>query len=289
MTTPAATTTARSILPGLNILLEGPSGTGKTHAIGSLVDSGVEVFYLAMEPGLETLLGYFTDRAKPVPIPDNLHWHFVPAATAGFEEMADTAEKINTYNFEMLTKMQDNNRRKYNQFHGVLKALCDFPDDRTGNRYGPVDSWGTGRALVVDGMTGLCLASLAAVVGGKPVKSMPDWGVAQDQVERLLRKFCDGCRCHFILLAHVEREVDPVLGGIKLMTSALGKALAPKIPAMFSDVILTVREGEKFSWDTASALADLKTRNLPIKSGQPPTFAPIIAKWLARGGVFEAQ
>lgn len=280
-------TAIRSVLPGLNVLIEGPSGTGKTHAISTLVDSGMEVFYLAMEPGLETLVGCYTDGAKPRPIPDNLHWHFLAPATAGFEEMAATAEKINTYSYEMLTKMQDNNRGKYNQFTGVLRALCNFPDDRTGKTYGSVDSWGTGRALVVDGMTGLCLASLMAVVGGKPVKSMPDWGIAQDQVERLLRKLCDGCRCHFILIAHVEREIDPVLGGVKLMTSALGKALAPKIPAMFSDVILAEREGDKFTWNTASALADLKTRNLAIKAGQPPSFAPIIAKWQSRGGVFE--
>lgn len=69
------------------------------------------------------------------------------------------------------------------------------------------------------------------------------------------------------------------------MASTLGKALAPKIPAMFSDVILTVRNGDKWSWDTASALADLKTRNLPIKADQPPSFAPIVAKWKARANI----
>lgn len=33
-------------LPGVNVLLMGPSGTGKTYSIGTLVDMGVEVFYL---------------------------------------------------------------------------------------------------------------------------------------------------------------------------------------------------------------------------------------------------
>jgi hypothetical protein len=125
---------------------------------------------------------------------------------------------------------------------------------------------------------------MSLVVGGKPVKSQSDWGIAQDQVEKLLRMLCDNCDCHFILLAHVERETDAVLGGVKLMVSTLGAKLAPKIPAMFSDVILTVRQGTKFLWDTGNTQADLKTRNLPIKSDIEPTFAQIIAKWKARGG-----
>jgi hypothetical protein len=96
---------------------------------------------------------------------------------------------------------------------------------------------------------------------------------------------CDGCACHFVLLAHVERETDMVLGGVKIMVSTLGRALAPKIPAMFSDVILATRTGTDWKWDTASAQADVKTRNLPIAAGNPPSFAGIVAKWKSRGGV----
>jgi hypothetical protein len=83
----------------------------------------------------------------------------------------------------------------------------------------------------------------------------------------------------------VERETDAILGGVKLMVSTLGKALAPKLPPMFSDVILTVREGSKFTWDTGSAMADVKTRNLPIAGGQPADFRSIVSKWKSRGGV----
>jgi len=66
------------------------------------------------------------------------------------------------------------------------------------------------------------------------------------------------------------------------MASTLGVKLAPKIPAMFSDVILTTRQGDKWSWDTANSMADLKTRNLPIKADLPPNFAAIVTKWYAR-------
>ena len=82
----------------------------------------------------------------------------------------------------------------------------------------------------------------------------------------------------------MERETDAVLGGVKIMVSSLGKALGPKLPPMFSDVILTAREGSKFSWDTGNAMADVKTRNLTIAQGLAPDFGAIIAKWKSRGG-----
>ncbi len=278
------TTAANNIdLPGVNVLLMGPAGTGKTHAIGTLVDAGIEVFYLALEPGLEALLGYYTDRGQS--IPDNLHWHLQEAPKASFLELMDTATKINTMSLDSLAKMPDPNRMKHNQFIELLRTLNDFPDDRTGKKFGSVNEWTPKRALVIDGMAGLSRAAMALVVGGKAVKSQSDWGIAQDQIEKLVRMLCDNCPCHFVLIAHVERETDQILGGVKLMVSTLGKALAPKLPPMFSDVILTVRQGDKWTWDTANVMADLKTRNLPISSNNTPTFASIITKWKSRGGV----
>lgn len=276
-------TTPQSVLPGVNVLLIGPAGTGKTFSIGTLVDSGMEVFYLAMESGLESLLGYWTDAGKPIPA--NLHWHFLEPSTAGFAELSDAALKVNTMSLKALADMQDINRSKYNQLIKLYTVLNDFEDQRTGEKFGPVDKWDTTRVLVIDGLSGVNKAAMDAVVGGKPMKSMADWGLAQTQIENLLRKLCDGCKCHFVLIAHVEREVDQILGGVKLMVSTLGKALAPKIPAMFSDVILNKREGTKFTWSTADLTADTKTRNLPLSEGIIPSFAPIIAKWKTRGGL----
>lgn len=283
-TTPGKTLYDFAALPdtaqGFNVTLMGPSGTGKTHALGTLVDTGMEVFVLFTESGVESLQGYYADRGRP--IPDNLHYHVVRAPDSSFEDMITAATRINTQSLESLSKLMDPDRAKHNQFISILKALANFVDDRTGESFGSVATWPAGHVLAIDGLTGLGRASMAMVVGGKPVKSQPDWGIAQDQVEKLLRKLCDDCRCSFVLLAHVERETDAVLGGVKLMASTLGVKLAPKIPAMFSDVILTTRQGDKWSWDTANSMADLKTRNLPIKADIPPNFAAIVTKWYAR-------
>lgn len=276
-------TAAKSTLPGFNVLLMGPAGTGKTYSIKTLVDAGIEVFYLMLEPGLESLLGAWTDAGKEVPA--NLHWHQLKAPSASFADLIDSASKINTLSLDGLAKMQDPNRSKHNQFIELLTALNNFPDDRTGEKFGPVNSWGTNRALVIDGLTGLNRAALSLVVGGKPVKSQSDWGIAQDQVDKILGLLCDGCLCHFVLIAHVERETDQVLGGVKITVSTLGKALAPKIPIKFSDVILTTREGNKWTWDTGNSMADVKARNIPFKSGLESSFGQIVEKWKSRGGV----
>lgn len=278
----AVTEETKSLLPGPNVLLMGPAGTGKTHSIGTLVDSGVEVFYLGLEPGLESLLGYWTDKGKLVP--DNLHWHQLAAPKASFLDMIDSATKINTLALDTLAKMSDPKRGNHNQFIKLLEALNDFPDDRTGQKFGCVDTWTPSRAIVMDGMAGLSRAAMALVVGGKPVKNQSDWGIAMDTVERILRMLTDNCRCSFVLIGHVERETDAVLGGVKISLSALGNKLGPKITPMFSDVILTVREGSKFTWDTGSALADVKTRNLPIAQGIAADFGQIVKKWISRGG-----
>ena len=79
-----STTGSQSLLPGVNVLLEGPTGTGKTHSIGTLVDTGIETYYLALESGLESLY-YWTDKGKEVP--SNLHWHHISHADSNFDVM----------------------------------------------------------------------------------------------------------------------------------------------------------------------------------------------------------
>lgn len=273
-----------SLLPGVNVLTEGPTGTGKTHALGTIADAGVELFCLFTENGQETLMGYWTDRGLPVP--PNVHWHNLPRNENSFANLADSAHTVNTYAMDALFKMQDPKRHFHNQYVKLLRALADFPDDRTGQKFGAVDSWGPNRCIALDSMTGINPIAMSLVIGNKPLKDQRDWGVAQDQIIKLLRNLCDGSKCHFVLTAHVEREVDQVFGGVKITVSTLGKALAPVIPTIFSDVILTVRNGTEFSWSTANPMCDLKARNLPLADNIKPGFQQIFAKWQSRGGRF---
>lgn len=270
------------ILPGVNVLIEGPTGTGKTYSLGTLVDAGLELHYMNFEAGKESLLGYWADKGKPVP--SNVHFHTVKPAKASWTEMADAAKSVNTLPYDLLKKQLDPNRSKYDQFEQFLRSF-NKPTDDSGAVFPPVDEWGTDRVLAVDGLTGLGVAALAAVVGGKVDRDQKDWGLAQSLVENTLRRLCDACRCHFVLLSHVEKEPDPLGGPPQITVSTLGQKLAPKIPPMFSDVALAVRLVRDFSWSTIAAGADLKARNLPWADKLPQDFGSIIKKWQSRGGV----
>lgn len=267
MTTPSLSPS----VPGVNVMLCGTSGAGKTHALRTLLDAGLEVFVLFTEPGMEVLADTPSDR---------LHWHYVPPASPDFADMITSAEKINTMSIKMLSDLPDINKRKYTEFIDVLTTLSNFKCDRTGQAYGSVDSWGPDRVLVVDSLTGLSLSAMNLVTGSKPVKCLADWGIAIDNLERLLTKLCVDTKCHFVLLSHLEREVDEVTGGTSLMASTLGRKLAPKLPRFFSDVIHVKRSNDgKFIWSTVTANVDTKTRNLARKEDLPPTFVPIIESW----------
>lgn len=280
--------TSPSIYPGLNVLLFGGSGTGKTFSIKTLADNpAYEVFALFLEPGLETLIGAYSDAGKP--IPQNLHWHYIQPRTQGFSQLQKAADSIGKFDLSGLTKMKDMERGKNNPILDLYGVLNNFVDQKTGKSWGPVDSWGNSAILVIDSLSALTRLLFEMVIGTKPVKDMADWGLVQNQLMSLLHKLTSGCPCHFVLIAHVEREQDLITGGTKLMLAAPGKAITAQIPQPFSDVIYTTRENASFYWDTANSQADVKTRNLPIASKLPADFGPILAKWESRKKLAEGE
>lgn len=271
---------SRKIVPGVpgpKVLLVGGPGAGKTHCIRTLLDAGIrKIAIVFTEPGMETL--------GDIP-PEKLAWHYIPPATASWETAISQLKKINTLSFDALAKLSDMDKRQYTQFIDLYSTLANFTDDRTGEVLGPVDEFPTDMALVVDSMSGINLMAMKLVTGGKPVRSQADWQVAMDNVEQLVTKLTTDVKCTMVMTAHLERETDEITGGTTLMASTLGRKLAPKIPRFFSDCIHVKREGDRFTWSTATMNADLKTRSLKIADNLPPSFVPLIESWKARGGV----
>lgn len=270
---------SKSALPGVNVMLLGPTGTGKTTVVKTLIDCGITPLCLFTEPGFEVL--------GDIPA-EKLGWKYVSPTTESLESLIDKAMKVSTMTYKAMTEIYDPNRNKDNRFIAMVTALNGFVDDRTGKDFGKVSSWGTDRALVIDSLTGLGTAVMSAVIGSKPVKTQSEWGQAQDQLEGVINWACTSTRCHFILIAHAEREIDEVGGGSNIMASTLGRKLAPKLPRFFSDVVLAQRIGKEFKWSTAAAGADLKARNLPVADGLTPSFVQIIESWKRRGGIIES-
>jgi len=273
-------------LSGPKVLLMGPSGTGKTYILGSLVEwakaNGKEVFVLFTEDGLETLLGYWKDGTSPKPVPDNLHWCVLKTKPLGFKDLMTAADNVAKLSYEAITKMVDPNRSTNNAAWKILAACSDFKDDRTGKSYGSVDSWDTDKIFVNDSLSETANAFMKMVIGSKPTASQPDYGVAQNNLMNFLRLLTQGLRCTFVMTAHVDRQNDYLTGSSKIVVKAIGQAMSPDIPPLFSDVILTVREADKFYWDTAAFGADTKTRSLGYRSKITPDFGAIMNIWKTR-------
>lgn len=256
---------------GFNIMLMGPSGTGKTHSIRTLVDAGLETFCIFTEPGFATILG---DIPK-----DKLHWHYIAAAAEGWDSLEQKAQKIGSMSFDGLSKLSAINKQDYDQLFQFIHCMNDFPDDRTGQTFGDVATWEPNRVLVVDSLSGINIMAKKMLIGAKPTMAPGEWGVAMDMISDLITGLTMKTRCHFILTAHVEQEMDEVAGGKRIMVSTLGRKLAPTLPRFFDDVIYTWTEDQKFYWSNIHANVEAKRRLLPFGDKHAPDFGNLLDQW----------
>lgn len=278
-------------LAGPNILLNGESGTGKTYALGTAVEwaekNGVDVFYFDIENSLETLLGYWRDPpplGKGTDAPKNLHWHQLAVRPVSLAKMILAAKDTGELSYKLLTSKDDNDRGgQNNPFWQILVALNNFKDDRTGKEWGPVEKFGPDKLFILDSFTELSNAATKMVIGSRSTMAPPDYGVAQNHLMNYIRLACHGMTCSFIMTSHPARDKDEVTGSVRTTIKTVGTAIQPDIPPLFSDVLYSVREGNKFSWDTAAYGTVTKTRYLGYKAGITPDFGQIFDLWKKRG------
>lgn len=263
-----------------NIFLMGEISTGKTRAIRTLIDAGVEVFLIPTEPGFVDILG-------DIP-PDKLHWHYVQGygsetAQAKLENIKASAKLLQSTDMETIKKMPGTGRANYNQFFELLEACNNFKDDRTGKEYGDTLLFTPGQALVVDGLSGVNNMVSRLVAGNKPCMSWPEYDACQFTIEQFINTLAQSLKCWFIVTSHAELEPDPVTGIKKLMPSTIGQKLAPKLTKFFSEAIVCRRVLEngvsRYVWDNVSTEATVKNRNLPQAPNHKPDFATIKANW----------
>jgi AAA domain-containing protein len=255
-----------------NILLLGPTGTGKNYACRTLNPYFERIFWVSLEQGLTNVI--FKDPLPPG-FKEKNHYKYIPVATTPWDVLQSNAKMLNMLSPADLQKMRPRNPEKYQQFVQVYATLANFTCDCHNVPFGPVDDFDDKDVLILDSWTALSQMSRDLVTGGKPIITQPEWGIAMDNLYSFLTKWCGDLKCSTIILGHIERETDQMTGGTRLMISTLGAKLAPKLPRLFDEVILTKRIGDRFTWSTADVDVDLKTRLLPIKDGLEPDFGLI--------------
>ena len=272
--------------PAPNVFLMGPIGSGKSYAIRSLVNAGIEVFLIPTEPG-------YTDVLGDIP-PEKLHWHYIrsygPPPDQGqqtsktLDALKGAAKLIQSHDMETIKKMPGQGRAKYNQFFELIECLNNYKDDRTGKEYGDTGNFNQNQAVVIDGLSGINNMVCRMTVGDKPCMSWPEFEAAQFCVEQFVNTLAQSLKCWFVMTSHVEFEPDPSGSGLnKLMPSTIGKVLAPRLTKFFSEAILCKRVIEngksRFYWDNMDPTATVKFRNIPQSPTNPPDFAPIKKNW----------
>lgn len=260
-------------LPGFKVALIGDSGTGKTHALRTLVDAGLEVFAIFTEPGM--------DVVSDIPS-EKLHWNYISPSTVSWDKLYDSARKINTLSFKALAEMPHINRGEHAEFLTVVNTMANYVDQRTGIVYGEVDAFDQTRCIYFDSLSGLNTMAMNLVAGSKPTKNQGDYGTSMDNLENFLQKLTQDLKCHVVLICHPEREKDETTGGTSMMISTIGQKLAPKLPKLFTDLIHAKRVEREFVWSTVTPNMTLKARNVPWADNLKPDFGPLYQTWLAR-------
>ena len=266
---------------GPKTLLLGGVGAGKTWSLSTIVEAGYELFVIITDPGgEETLIDSI--KAKDLPF-DNVHWAYCASATPSWDTMLEIARKISLLTYEDLGKLKSGiGKADYRQWMQFLELCANFKCDRTGEEYGPIDSWGPERVFVIDSLSGLNTMAKTLAVGAKPTMHQGEWGVAMGVIEGYLQKLTGDVKCPVVVTAHLEREVDEVIGSTVLMVSTLGRKLAPKVPRDFSEVVHAWRDGTDFFWSTTTSNMALKTRTLPMKDKLLPSFEPLLRRYEER-------
>lgn len=273
--------TKRPAVKPPTVLLMGPPGSGKTYSLATLVKAGLSLRVVFTDPGGEESL---LDAARDLKLPlDNIHWNYIAPASIDWASFQNIAKRIQTQNYESLSKERHGiEKGKYRQFFDLLALLSDFTCAHCGQSFGPVDSWDASCAFALDSISGLNQMAYDLAVGAKPAPHVGEWGVMMTAEERLLNKLTSDCRCFVICTAHPEPLRDETTGQIAFLPALLGSKLAPRLPRSFSDIVLTVKEGASFTWSTATPRYALKARNLPLREKLQPDFGQIVQSYKRR-------
>lgn len=244
------------IVKMLNI---GAPGAGKSGAICSLADAGLNVRILDLDKGADIIRSVMLhpssiykldsiDRIKYISLSDrmkNVSGKLIPKSPKAWQSA-----------MELLDNWKDGDES-----------------------LGPISSWTANDVLVIDGLTHLCNAAMNFVLFmnarlGQP-KTQGDWYQAQNRIEELLQLlYDDGVGCNVVMNCHIKYIGDDN-GPKQGYPESVGTALAPKIGSYFNTVVMSKTSGsgvnEKHKIITKSNLGiELKNSNpLAVKAEYP--------------------
>lgn len=261
---------------GFKTILMGQPGAGKTTAIATLLKMGFKVYVAFTEPGV----GALNKGLKVHKVSDEdrarLFFNYVAPGVESFSVLKKGATAVNQA--VEFGKMESGSRKDYNQLIQLMNLFENFKD-QNGVEHGAVSDFGADSVLVLDGLSGISKMAMDLVVGAKPAKTLQDWGVAIDQLDKFQNQ-CANLICNFVLLAHLSREQEEISGKIIVTLSTLGRQLGPKMPFLYNDFIYAKQSAEgKWYWSTVDKNCQLKATYLEHSENLPADFMPLVMGW----------
>lgn len=241
-------------------LYVGTSGAGKTGSLASLVEAGYELRILDMDNGLDFLMNY-VKRNCPQNV-DNIDY-----ITLRDKMKAD----------KIRGAKPSGSSRAYVE---AIKYLDEWDDGTV-----PAE-WGSNTIFVLDTLTLFSRAAFRWAEGKNPgAKDPRQWyAEAQKSVLDVLDLLTSSeFKCNVIVCSHID-FVEHEDGSVKGYASSVGKALGPKIPAVFNTVIMarSKQRGKETKREIITIPAegvDLKNssagdlpQSLPLETGMATIF-----------------
>lgn len=238
------------------------SGSGKTGALASLVDAGLNVRVLDFDNGLSVLRGYVKNKANLANV------HYVDQLV---DELKLTAGRIG------ITKAP--------AFQRAMDALDKGGKAYWGADIPPLLEWTPRDVLVVDSysMAGRTCLQMVMVANAKGLghPEIQHYGTAMENLEKWVGILSSSVvKCHVILNTHITN----VEGTAKLYPEALGSKLGPKLGRYFDNMVsISVSAGKRVFRTDKDGLLALKTavplpETLPIETGWKDIFEKLTGK-----------
>lgn len=238
------------------------SGAGKTGALASLADAGLNLRVLDFDNGLSVLRGYLRkpDSASRIHYVDQLQ-----------DDMQLLAGRVGI--------------KKAAAFQRAMDALDKGGKAYWGADIPPLVEWTHRDVLVVDSLSMAGRASLQMVMNangaGMKAPEIQHYGTAMDNIEKWLQILCgSSVKCHVIINTHITN----IEGTAKLYPEALGSKLSPKIGRYFDNMVsITTFGGKRVFKTEKDGLFALKTavpmaESYPIETGWKSIFENLLGK-----------
>lgn len=246
----------------VKVMLAADSGSGKTGALASLIDAGLNVRVLDFDNGLSVLKGYVKDKAKLKNV------YFVDKLT---DELKLVAGRIGINKAPAFQRAMDALDKGGKEFWGA-----DIP---------PVSQWTPRDVLVIDSLTMAGRCSLQMVMqanaAGFKHPEIQHYGTAMDNVEKwIMMLMSNATPCHVIVNTHITN----VEGDARLYPDALGSKLPPKIGKHVDNLLgLRVKAGKRVFLTQQDGLLALKSavplpEQVPIETGWKDIFERLTGK-----------